>query len=535
METIHLRWNGYSYFPYEKDLARREIKTIGGVVISESNDEIQIIKDGIPRHEFDHLTYFHEIVFPDGSKRVPEQARLEASASSNGILLPTEEFHAITRQSTRYSAHGLHEYKGKFNPQVVRSIGNILKLPEGAWVLDPFCGSGTTLLECAHNGWNAIGVDLNPLGVLISNAKIYALHTPAKVLKDFADRLHETLRKATLGLDFEKLWSERQMKFVGGEGWLDSLPNSEYLQAWFPLPVLSQFALIIQSISSLGQESNVPFFQVILSDIVRDVSFQDPGDLRIRKRKNPNPNYPVVPMYLHDLDCKLTRILNAKLLIKTSDFYQEAFIGDSRLALDDISKHFSSRSDAKFDCAITSPPYATALPYIDTNRLSLCLLGLIESKGIVKLDRHLTGSREILETKRRILEDAIINKDSEGIPNSVFKLCNQMLLATEFSDDGFRRRNMPALIYSYFSDMADVLKSVKSVLKQSGIFALVVGRNRTCLNGQNISIDTPKLLQDMAVYNGWNVLDAIELNTYQRFDLHKQNSIRTESLLLLEK
>ena len=56
------------------------------------------------------------------------------------------------RQATRYSVHGLHEYKGKFNPQVVRALLNILGIGESDRVLDPFCGSGTTLIECAHMG-----------------------------------------------------------------------------------------------------------------------------------------------------------------------------------------------------------------------------------------------------------------------------------------------------------------------------------------------------------------------------------------------
>src|SRR5205814_1650952 len=77
---------------------------------------------------------------------------------------------ASGHQPTRYSAHGLHDFRGKFNPQIVRAIGNLLALDEGACVLDPFCGSGTTLLEGAHIGWNVAGVDLNPLVVLISFA-----------------------------------------------------------------------------------------------------------------------------------------------------------------------------------------------------------------------------------------------------------------------------------------------------------------------------------------------------------------------------
>ena len=101
--------------------------------------------------------------------------------------------------------------------------------------------------------------------------------------------------------------------------------------------------------------------------------------------------------------------------------------------------------------------------------------------------------------------------------------------------DGFRRRNMPALIYGYFCDMAEVLKNVRQSLKPSGIFALIVGPNKTTLGGEPIIVDTPKLLADTATLHGWCIADIIELNTYQRFDIHQRNSIKTESLVLLKR
>jgi site-specific DNA-methyltransferase (cytosine-N4-specific) len=57
----------------------------------------------------------------------------------------------IQRGSQHDGAHGLHEYKGKFNPQIVSSILNILEVNEKSKILEPFCGSGTTLYESALN------------------------------------------------------------------------------------------------------------------------------------------------------------------------------------------------------------------------------------------------------------------------------------------------------------------------------------------------------------------------------------------------
>jgi site-specific DNA-methyltransferase (cytosine-N4-specific) len=440
----------------------------------------------------------------------------------------------MMKQSTRYSAHGLHQYRGKFNPQVVRAIGNILNLPEGAWVLDPFCGSGTTLLECNHVGWNAVGIDLNPLGVLISNSKILALHTPPELLRIAAKRLSELLQKRIGWLDCKREWIESETELVAGPKWREQLPNYSYLAMWFPKSVLAQLVAILREIDTSVEEGIRPIFRVVFSDILRDVSYQDPGDLRIRRRKNPCPNYPASSIFSERLERTITSISDALKVVDPSGFYQAAFVSDSRLPLHWIYDKSPLARRTQFDSSITSPPYATALPYIDTQRLSLCLLGLTKSTEVMGLDRQMIGTREILDSRRESLETHIGEGNGIVMSQSVISLCQYMLSAVSPSD-GFRRRNMPALIYSYFHDMAEVLKNVQAMLKPSGIFALIVGPNKTTLGGEPIVIDTPKLLADIASLQGWCVADIVELNTYQRFDMHQRNSIRTESLVLLKK
>ena len=71
---------------------------------------------------------------------------------------------------TTYLTHSLHPYPAKFPPQLPNMI---LKqyARKGQVVLDPFCGSGTTLVEARLQGLNALGVDVNGLSVLLSQVK----------------------------------------------------------------------------------------------------------------------------------------------------------------------------------------------------------------------------------------------------------------------------------------------------------------------------------------------------------------------------
>jgi len=79
-----------------------------------------------------------------------------------------------TRSENQYLTHWIYPYKGKFHPQMIRAILNAVGARPGWTVLDPFCGSGTTLLECQLLGIDSIGVDISPLCVLLSKVKTQA-------------------------------------------------------------------------------------------------------------------------------------------------------------------------------------------------------------------------------------------------------------------------------------------------------------------------------------------------------------------------
>src|SRR6266702_2813524 len=198
---IEFHWPDYRLFPYERRLSKREIRELLGKEPLPVSGGFRVTTRRVANGQLDRLTYFDRVSVA-GRTITPLQARLEATAVVNGnrgTAHPTPRPSKPKRQSTRYSAHGIHEYRGKFNPQIVRAIGNILTLPRTAWVLDPFCGSGTTLLECAHIGWNAVGFDRNPLAVFIARTKLESLKLDSVVLQEEAAQLCERLRMLSDG------------------------------------------------------------------------------------------------------------------------------------------------------------------------------------------------------------------------------------------------------------------------------------------------------------------------------------------------
>ena len=84
--------------------------------------------------------------------------------------------------STGYATHGLFPYRGKFHPQLIKGILNILKIKPGDTVLDPMCGSGTLNIEASIIGINSIGIEKSPFCVLMSKVKQEALKVDNTIL-----------------------------------------------------------------------------------------------------------------------------------------------------------------------------------------------------------------------------------------------------------------------------------------------------------------------------------------------------------------
>jgi len=487
---VKLDWGPYKLFPYERELALREASALigSGVHLSPSGD-VRAEDANVAAAKM--LTYFVS-VDSDGRRADTLQSQLEQSASTTK-----------RRQSTRYSVHGIHEYRGKFNPQVCRALINILGVPDGGVLLDPFCGSGTTLVEAAHRGVRGIGTDLNPLAVFIANAKLQALVTPAAKFSDALDRILR--RDCRVSVDE------------------NCNPRRRYLEAWFEPAILTQIERMRISVEE--EEPNIgTFFLVVGSNLLREFSLQEPADLRIRRRVSANVTKPFVEAFAQSAREAIRKLASAQAVIGTDLLPGRAYLQDNR-SLTELEM------PDKADAAITSPPYATALPYIDTQRLSLVWLNLIAPDQIAKVDAELTGSREMGTKAKRAGIDAL-QTNRAGLPEAEAAFCLELQNALS-ANDGFRRQAVPLLLYRYFDQMAQTFRAVSSSLKPNAPFALIVGHNHTVLNGRRFDIDTPKHLASLAVGAGWVVSEVTALQAYQRYGLHASNAVKAETLLVV--
>jgi len=498
MNQITLDWQNYQFFPYEKKLGLEEVKSISKNKKIFNKDNHLIINDSSNFNSYDKLTYFSKISYKN---KIFDTIQAKLENTRNGNILNKKQF-------TRYSVHGLHDYKGKFNPQIVKSLINILQVNKKNSVLDPYCGSGTALIECTHQGIASTGFDINPLAVYITNSKQKALSISAKSIKNTGEKIIEQYKIEKSKK--HKALTEREV----------------YLKKWFPENTFNDIESLFNAIKLKGKNHG-DIFYCIGSNLLRDYSLQEPADLRIRKRKSPFPKTSFSEKFKSSLELFYNSLHSSQNIIGKIKHNNRAHEFDTRY---DLSKLKKIKPISKFDCVITSPPYATALPYIDTQRLSLVWLDLIKPSKINSSESLLIGSRESSATTKIILSNNMI-KNTNSIPNKIWKFCLELNNAISPSD-GFRRMAVPYLLYRYFSDMGKSFKNISSMVEPNCPFAMIVGNNQTTLGGKLFNIDTSSLLISVAKSNGWKLDRKIPLETYQRYGLHHQNAVKVENLII---
>ncbi len=517
MVDLTLRLKPYLQ-PFEIVLAQHELKGLAQRPINMSEDGKAIVNDissEVANSLLRRLSYFDQAL-ADENDFLTQQSLREISQTEH----PGSESKLPRSRRLRFGAHDIHEYRGKFFPQLVRALINQTNLPHGSIVCDPMSGSGTTALESADLGMNFIGTDINPLSIVLTEAKsrlASGLTTDeSKAAKAFIDdATYKTDDGATaLALDQKTL---------------------TYLLLWFPEDVLFAILTLRQAISGLVSLPRVHIlFEVVLSNIIRKVSHQVEDDLRVRKGESKHNRDSVHSEFAKEA---LRQIGLLERINAVYGNYEDLSLGAS-VQIRPGDARFVQRSFPEFegqvDCVITSPPYATALPYLDTDRLSLLTLGLIEKSDLKALELQMIGTREISERQRR---EWWQNYESSKhlLTDSINDLIARIAETNHGDGVGFRRRNLPALLGKYFLDMRQNLTSALAMLKPSSFAFYVVGSNSTKLGEEKLIIQTDKLLFELAENVGFEAVDYLNMDLLSSRDVFRENRGSSESLLTLRK
>jgi len=516
--------------PFERRLALAELATLTGVepepipVVDGEPAEYRVAAKVPAEVLVEKLAYWESI---DG--RYTRQVLREATANAARNSIPVEQVPYVVRagltslipnrRCLRYGTHGIHEYRGKFFPQLVKALANIAGVPEGGLIADPMCGSGTTLVEATLMGCHGIGLDMNPLSVFMAHTKCALLSVRSEdLLKAYQEVRRQLLSGGTTA--------------AGPESYFRSLPAADqnYLQSWFPEQTLWDLDRIMGAIELIPDGAAKALMRLSLSNILRRVSWQKESDLRVRREVKIDADIDPIQEFLWEVGKTVRTVLaflyqNQGRPLGTFDVR----VGDARAITDEWTGYIG-----RTDAVITSPPYATALPYLDTDRLSLCYLGLLPRPEHRCRARLMIGNREITERERRRYWQ-IFQESKNSLPDTVTRLIERIDELNSLTEVGFRRRNLPALLAKYFLDMRTVLTGIAKLLKPGAPAFLVVGDNHTIAGGQRIAIETARLLADIAESIGLMCEERIPMDMLVSRDIFKKNAVEAETILVLRR
>ena len=265
------------------------------------------------------ITYYHSFL---GKREIDWKAEL------GGDINWALSFDYLKEADTTKHVHRLHPYKGKFIPQLVQyfidthtdEFKREAYFKPGDILLDPFCGSGTTLVQANELGMHAIGIDISAFNTLISNIKVEKHHlieiqqeiaTTTSTLKRFISQSNISRFEAQLTeeltkfnnlyfpshdfkynvrrglIDQDKYGKEYEAKFLLRYFQLVNQYNirlrqeqsKTFLDTWYLLPVRQEINLVIERVNQIRDPHTKRVIQVILSRTIRSCRATTHADL----------------------------------------------------------------------------------------------------------------------------------------------------------------------------------------------------------------------------------------------------------------
>jgi hypothetical protein len=310
-----------------------------------------------------------------------------------------------------------------------------------------------------------------------------------------------------------------------------ALEADDELRRWFPQPVLAKLDWLLDSIRNEVRTETAHVLEVLVSDLVREVSQQEPKDLRIRRRSTPIADAPVYDLFLDrllTLEERLAAFLRHAAAARPRPGVGLVIDGDSSDA-----RTFDHLHGRKIDAVISSPPYAAALPYVDTDRLSLAAVFGYSARARKPLEKTMIGSREIAERERHTFE-AMLETGSKTLPSSTVEYLSDLREAVAAdASAGFRRRQAPAVLLRYFLAMSDVLGNLVDRMNPGAPCWLVLGDSRTTVGGHKRIIPTVDEVARIAEHRGFSLRESIPITVTREDVLHSRHAITRNEILHL--
>ena len=377
------------------------------------------------------------------------------------------------KNHSRLGIHSFHRYFGKLIPAIpAAAVEEYTR--KGDTVMDPFCGSGTTLVETLVRGRNAVGIDVNPLSVLVAKAKTTLIST--EVLSCLVDEVAE----------------------MAEEIYFNGAPAPPYcvnIHHWYRPKVIRQLASLHKAVDQVSNEPYRNFLKACLSAINRNVSNADPQHV-----------FPGYSKRLRKLDMEKGRRIDAFDSFKSGTRKRIDYMRELQECMDEhasakvILGHADTADipDESVDLIVTNPPYISSVRYLETLKLEMSWAGLIENPASYReLDREQFGTERFSTSETSSFKITGIRR-VDMISRNLFEAGHTKMSLT---------------VSTYFRRFASAVDHWDKLLKPGGKVLVKVSPSRI----RDELVPTPDILESLIKRKGYSLVEKFE-------DDYNQNS-----------
>lgn len=363
--------------------------------------------------------------------------------------------------SSDYGTHGYHRYVGRFPSHLIRALINYFGAGNNDTILDPFCGSGTTLVEARMLGAPAIGIEISPLSAIISSVKSKYPESgidPIKTIKELTGFYQQKCNAFCAGHDIEYYSYEDILNRNG-----NLIPVFANHEKWLTKEALLGTSIVLEYISS--QKGYIRDFLIVaLSAKMRSIGNVDVDVVRAEYRKTPRVGVDVLKL----VSTQITKMARAgrDMLIT-----HQGIVGSAEsikvLETNALQADITPGSIAHI---ITSPPYGVeSLSYLRTHLLSFRVLESLIEVDPYNFNNGVIGSEYLLNETIEIK-----NFKVSSCSNTYSDFFNPLLKKCTTEND--RRRVV--MMMKFFEDMHEMISKFYLWMKPGGKVAFVIGNKK---------------------------------------------------------
>jgi site-specific DNA-methyltransferase (cytosine-N4-specific) len=423
-----------------------------------------------------------------------EQSRLPEFDPKNNEVVDDWTF---AEANTNYMTHGLHPYPARMIPQVARKL--ILRYSrDDDRVWDPFCGSGTVLVESMLSNRKSIGTDINPFAIFLSKVKTIPISS-------------SVLRKAGRVITDEVA----TLKDSNPEARIPKMHNIDY---WFKEYVQHDLARVLYVVNGIENVDLRNFFRICFASTVREVSNLKKREFKIvRMDKSKLDDF--VP------DVKSVFVKHVQRCIPLMESFYSTLSNGKVLTptIIETDNRFTSLEPDSIDLVVTSPPYGdsgTTVAYGQFSKYPALWIGL-EREHVRAVDKRSLGGINNHNHSANDFESTTLLNTHHLVKSNSEKRAKQLL--------------------GFFKDLNESLVSMYDKLRSDSRACIVIG-NRLM---SRVRIPTNAIIEELGQSIGFEHEKTIPRaiptkrmpwqNAPENVEGEKADTMHSENIVILRK